>query len=162
MAVRVGNMSFELRGYHTLTLSLVTLVREREPEKGIAFGQLNANEGGGRLPGFARSGGEKKMVTVFNELGRYWLEGASQAAEGMMRTLRDRYPIDDEPQGATPFDIVHEGETLRLRHYRARGEAHRDAAGGGLRAGQAPVYPGPVAWAQRDRDADAPADLTCI
>ena len=41
-----------------------------------------------------------------------------------MRTLRDPYPIHDEPQGATPFDIVHEGETLRLRHYRAHGEAH--------------------------------------
>ena len=65
------------------------------------------------------------MVAVFNELGRYWLEGASQAAEGMMRTLRDPYPIHDEPKGATPFEIVHEGETLKLRHYRAIGEAHR-------------------------------------
>src|SRR5580704_2023717 len=65
-----------------------------------------------------------KMVTVFNELGRYWLEGASQAAEGVLRTLHDPYPVHDEPSGATPFEIVHEGEKLRLRHYRARGEAN--------------------------------------
>ncbi len=62
------------------------------------------------------------MVAVFNELGRYWLEGASQAAEGVLRTLHDPYPVHDEPRGATPFEVVHEGEKLRLRHYRARGE----------------------------------------
>src|SRR5579885_3854231 len=60
------------------------------------------------------------MVAVINELGRYWLEGASQAAEGVLRTLRDPYPIEDEPSGATPFEIVHRSEVLRLRYYRAR------------------------------------------
>jgi polyhydroxyalkanoate synthase len=64
------------------------------------------------------------MMSVINELGRYWLEGASEAAEGVLRTLRDRYPIEHDPNGATPFEIVHEGEQLRLRHYRARGRGH--------------------------------------
>jgi polyhydroxyalkanoate synthase subunit PhaC len=62
------------------------------------------------------------LVAVFNELGRYLLEGASQAADGLLRTLRDPYPIDDEPSGATPFEVVHQGEQLRLRYYGARGE----------------------------------------
>ena len=60
------------------------------------------------------------MVAVLNDLGRYWLEGASQAAEGVLRSLRDPYPVHDEPSGATPFEVVHEGQKLRLRHYRAR------------------------------------------
>src|SRR5438046_8891196 len=66
------------------------------------------------------------MISVINELGRYWLEGASRAADGMMRSLRDPYPVDDEPGGATPFEIVHQGEALKLRHYEAQGAtAHR-------------------------------------
>jgi polyhydroxyalkanoate synthase len=65
------------------------------------------------------------MLSVINELGRYWLEGASQAAEGVLRTLRERYPLEDEPSGATAYKVVHEGEKLRLRHYAARGAAHR-------------------------------------
>ncbi len=65
------------------------------------------------------------MVSVINELGRYWLEGASQAAEGVLRTLRDPYPIEHDPSGATPFEVVHQGEQLKLRYYPAHGEAHR-------------------------------------
>lgn len=65
------------------------------------------------------------MFPIINELGRYWLEGASAAAEGVLRTLRDPYPIEHDPSGATPFEIVHESELLRLRHYRARGRGHR-------------------------------------
>jgi polyhydroxyalkanoate synthase len=64
------------------------------------------------------------MVSVINELGRYWLDGASRAAEGVLRTLRDPYPTEDEPSGATPFEIVHQGEQLQLRYYRAHGTAH--------------------------------------
>jgi polyhydroxyalkanoate synthase subunit PhaC len=64
------------------------------------------------------------MVGVINELGRYWFEGASRAAEGVLRALRDPYPTEGEPVGATAFEIVHEGEKLKLRHYRAHGAAH--------------------------------------
>lgn len=64
------------------------------------------------------------MVAVFSELGRYWLEGASAAAEGILRNLRDPYPVHDEPCGATPFEVVHEGEKLRLRHYRTSARAY--------------------------------------
>src|SRR5579883_1821368 len=66
------------------------------------------------------------MLEVINELGRYWLEGASRSAEGVLRTLRDPYPTEDEPAGATPFEIVHRGEKLALRYYAAASErAHR-------------------------------------
>jgi polyhydroxyalkanoate synthase len=65
------------------------------------------------------------MVGIINELGRYWLEGASQAAEGVLRTLRDPYPLEDEPNGATRFEVIHQGEKLKLRYYPAQGAAHR-------------------------------------
>ncbi len=65
------------------------------------------------------------MVAVINELGRYWLDGAFQAAEGVLRTLRDRYPIEDEPNGATAFEVVYQSEILKLRYYRAHGAAYR-------------------------------------
>jgi polyhydroxyalkanoate synthase subunit PhaC len=57
------------------------------------------------------------MVALFHELARYWLEGASQAAEGMLRSLRDPYPLDDEPHGATPLEVIYQGDQVKLRHY---------------------------------------------
>ena len=62
------------------------------------------------------------MVAVIHELARYWLEGASGAAEGVLRTLRDPYPVEDEPCGATGFEIVYQGEKVKLRYYPASGE----------------------------------------
>ncbi len=64
------------------------------------------------------------MVAVINELGRYWLEGAAEAAEGILRTLRDPYPVECDPKGATPFEEVHRGEQLKLRYYPAQGPNH--------------------------------------
>lgn len=57
------------------------------------------------------------MVEVFHQLANYWLEGTSQAAEATLRMLRDPYPLDDEPCGATPFEVVYEGDLVKLRHY---------------------------------------------
>ncbi|HKD68018.1 MAG TPA: alpha/beta fold hydrolase [Candidatus Binataceae bacterium] len=65
------------------------------------------------------------MFEVINELGRYWLEGASRAAEGVLRTLRDPYPVDGEPAGATAFETIYQGEKLKLRHYPGNGAGPR-------------------------------------
>lgn len=67
------------------------------------------------------------MDSLLGELSRYWLEGTSRAVEGISRGLRDPYPIHDEPAGATPYEVVHKGEKLRLRYYRAKGGERRFA-----------------------------------
>jgi polyhydroxyalkanoate synthase subunit PhaC len=64
------------------------------------------------------------MVEVFHELASYWLEGASRATEGMLRTLRDPYPVEDEPRGATPFEVIYQGDQVRLRHYSTDSRGH--------------------------------------
>jgi polyhydroxyalkanoate synthase subunit PhaC len=57
------------------------------------------------------------MVDLFHQLASYLLEGTSQAAEATLRMLRDPYPLDDEPSGATPFEVIYEGDLVKLRHY---------------------------------------------
>jgi len=58
------------------------------------------------------------MAHLNTEIFRYWLEGAMRTADGMRRGLSEPYPLDEEPRGATPFDVVWQGEIMRLRRYR--------------------------------------------
>jgi polyhydroxyalkanoate synthase len=55
----------------------------------------------------------------------YWMDGAVRALDGNRRGLSDHYPLSEDPPGVTPYEIVHESGKVRLRHYAARGNAHR-------------------------------------
>src|ERR1700722_14368216 len=64
-------------------------------------------------------------MSLLTELPMYWMDGAVRALDGNRRGLSDHYPLSEDPPGVTPYEIVHEGGKVRLRHYAARGNAHR-------------------------------------
>ena len=61
------------------------------------------------------------MTPLINELSQYWLDGAFRAAGGALRGLSDPYPVHEDPAGASDYDVVHQGDLMRLRYYPAQG-----------------------------------------
>jgi polyhydroxyalkanoate synthase len=66
------------------------------------------------------------MLSMLNELPRYWTEGAIRSLDGFRRGLSDSYPIEDDPPPNNPYTVVYEGGKVSLRHYRARGSVRHD------------------------------------
>ncbi len=63
----------------------------------------------------------RDCFSFFALLADYWVDGAVRALEGAGRGTCNFYPLDEDPPGATPFEIVHATNLLRLRHYAPRG-----------------------------------------
>ncbi len=64
-------------------------------------------------------------LSFFAALSSYWVDGAVRMLEGAGRGVANFYPIDEDPPGATPFEIVYATQRLRLRHYPASGPPRR-------------------------------------
>jgi polyhydroxyalkanoate synthase len=63
-----------------------------------------------------------EILSFFAALNTYWVDGAVRMLEGARRGISNYYPLEEDPPGATPFEIVYSTERLRLRHYAAQGE----------------------------------------
>ena len=61
------------------------------------------------------------MTPLINELSRSWIDGAFRTAHGTLRGLSDPYPVDEDPAGASDYDVIHQGDLMRLRYYPAQG-----------------------------------------
>ncbi len=61
------------------------------------------------------------MTPLINELSQYWIDGVFRAVDGAMRGLSDPYPVDEDPAGASGYDVIHQGDLMRLRYYPAQG-----------------------------------------
>lgn len=62
------------------------------------------------------------MLSIFNEVSKYWLEGAVRSLDGIRHGLSDEYPVDTDPPAATPYRVVYEGGKTRLRYYEPVGQ----------------------------------------
>lgn len=61
------------------------------------------------------------MTPLISELSRYWIDGAFRIAHGTLRGLSDPYPVHEDPAGASDYDVIHQGDLMRLRYYPAQG-----------------------------------------
>jgi polyhydroxyalkanoate synthase len=62
------------------------------------------------------------MISLLSKLPEYWMDGAIRAFEGARRGFLDNFPVEEDPPGVTPYEVVYEGGKVRLRYYRAAGE----------------------------------------
>ena len=62
------------------------------------------------------------MLSVFNEVSKYWLEGAVRSLDGIRHGLRSEYPLDTDPPPTTPYRVVFEGGKTKLRYYAPVGQ----------------------------------------
>jgi polyhydroxyalkanoate synthase subunit PhaC len=63
-----------------------------------------------------------EMFSFFTALNNYWIDGAVRMLEGASRGVSNYYPLEEDPPGATPFEVVYSSDRLRLRYYAAQGE----------------------------------------
>ena len=42
------------------------------------------------------------MLSVLNEVSKYWLEGTVRSLEGIRRGMSDKYPVDEDPPPDQP------------------------------------------------------------
>ena len=66
-----------------------------------------------------------QMLSFFAALNQYWVDGAVRALEGARRGLCNFYPIEEDPPGATPYQVVYASGRFRLRHYAAQAQPRR-------------------------------------
>ena len=64
-----------------------------------------------------------ETFSFFAALNSYWLDGAVRVMEGAARGMSNSYALDHEPPGATPFEVVHSTDRVRLRYYAAHKRA---------------------------------------
>ncbi len=60
------------------------------------------------------------MLSLIQALNNYWMEGTVRILEGAGRGLRLPYPLREDPPGATPYEVIHETDKLKLRYYPAQ------------------------------------------
>src|SRR5260370_31869053 len=61
------------------------------------------------------------MTPLINELSRSWIDGAFRTVQGALRGLSDPYPVHEDPAGDSDYDVIHQGDLMRLRYYPAQG-----------------------------------------
>ena len=62
------------------------------------------------------------MLSVLNEVSKYWLEGTVRSLEGIRRGMSDKYPVDEDPPPTSPYSVVYEGGKTKLRYYEPIGQ----------------------------------------
>jgi polyhydroxyalkanoate synthase subunit PhaC len=63
---------------------------------------------------------EAAILSFFAALSNYWIDGAVRSLEGATRGLCNFYPIDEDPPGVTPYEVVYATDRLKLRRYAAQ------------------------------------------
>lgn len=63
------------------------------------------------------------MLTLLNHLSQSWTDSAIRSLDGLRRGFTDAYPVDEDPPPLTPYEVVYEGDKVRLRYYPAVGKS---------------------------------------
>jgi len=61
------------------------------------------------------------MLDLFQEVSTSWLNSSALVLDGLRRGLVEPYPVQEDPPGVTPYEVIAENGKARLRYYRAVG-----------------------------------------
>jgi len=61
------------------------------------------------------------MLDLFQEVTTSWFNSSALVLDGLRRGMLEPYPVQEDPPGVTPYEVIAENGKARLRYYRAVG-----------------------------------------